>query len=98
MSQVLAPPQKDVKVKRKSAPKKDSQSPRADAVNIVSIGQRDSLFRAKIVRRLTDPKAKTVVSKVIRNAVSSPENAHRYLVRLGTLTKTGKVTRKYGGK
>lgn len=48
--------------------------------------------------RLTDSKPATEVKRVISKAVSSQERAREYLVRLGTLTQAGNVTRKYGGK
>jgi len=48
--------------------------------------------------RITDSTPATVVRRVIGRAVSSKERAREYLVRLGTLTQSGNVTRKYGGR
>ncbi len=98
MSQPASSQRKPVVAKRKSYAKKREAQPIAGAVEIVADNRRRSAYRGKEVLRLTDASVDAVVREVIDQAISSPENARAYLVRLGTLTKTGKATRKYGGK
>ncbi|MDQ2988534.1 MAG: hypothetical protein M3R60_05475 [Pseudomonadota bacterium] len=50
------------------------------------------------VVRLTDARLQPVLRELIAKATATPESARDYLVRLGTLTKAGNLTRKYGGK
>lgn len=50
------------------------------------------------VVRLTDARLQPVLRELIAKATATPESARNYLVRLGTLTKAGNVTRRYGGK
>lgn len=98
MSQPASTQRKPVVAKRKSFEKKREAPPSSGAVEVVADKLRGSSYREKRVVRLTDASVDAVVREVIDRAISSPESARAYLVRLGTLTKTGKLTRKYGGK
>lgn len=62
MSQVPMPGQKDVK--RQSSSKKEEKSLSTNAVKTVFTDRRDYFSEAKVVRRLTDTKASTVVTEI----------------------------------
>jgi hypothetical protein len=89
---------KQAAAKQKTVVKKQASMPMAKTGKDVVVRRSVSGVVVVGVGRLTDAKTTPVVKRVIGNATSSPENARKYLVRLGTLTQAGNVTRKYGGK
>jgi hypothetical protein len=52
---------------------------------------------ARNITRLNDHAVNVRITQIIKTAKASPSSAQAYLIRLGTMTPSGKLARKYGG-
>jgi hypothetical protein len=76
---------------------RETQTAASAGTHVVNHRRARPLRESDMVR-LTDAHIQPALREVIAKATATPESARAYPVRLGTLTKAGNVTRRYGGK